>query len=254
MIAQTQWTSRAAQAAADLGRAILAGDFAPGTAMPREAELAAEMGVSRNTLREAMKVLASKSLVEIAPRRGTVVLPQARWNVLDADVLDWSDVGLAGDTALVEELMETRAAIEPAAAEAAARHGTPERKEAVRRAWQAMAALAHSGDIGAKVETDLAWHVAVAVASDNRFLASIMGSIAHALGQHLRMLNDVAGNYEGNLANHLRVTEAILATDAQHARAAMQTLVAQARDDTRRMRPDRARHAAGGRSTRGRRP
>jgi DNA-binding FadR family transcriptional regulator len=244
MIPQTPWTSRAAQAAADLGRAILAGRYAPGAAMPREAELAAEMGVSRNTLREAMKVLASKSLVEIAPRRGTVVLPPARWNVLDADVLDWADVGLAGDTGLVEELMETRAAIEPAAAEAAARHGAPDRKAAVRTAWQAMAALAHSGDIAAKVETDLAWHVAVASASDNRFLVSIMGSIAHALGQHLRMLNDVAGNYEGNLANHLRVTEAILAADAAAARAAMQTLVAQARDDTRRMRANPVRGAS----------
>ena len=123
MIPQRQWTSRAAQAASDLGRSILAGRYPPGTAMPREAELAAEMGVSRNTLREAIKVLASKSLVEVAPRRGTVVLAPARWNVLDPDVLDWSAVGLAGDMRLVEELMETRAAIEPAAAAAAAHHG-----------------------------------------------------------------------------------------------------------------------------------
>jgi len=245
MIPQALWTSRAAQAAAVLGRAILAGRHRPGEALPREAELAAELGVSRNTLREAMKVLASKSLVEIAPRRGTVVLPAARWNVLDGDVLDWSGVGLSQDSALVEELMETRAAIEPAAAEAAARYGTPARREAVRVAWQGMAALENSGDIAAKVEADLAWHVAVAAASDNRFLVSIMGSIAHALGQHLRMLNDVAGNYEGNLANHLRVTEAILAAQAQDARDAMQTLVTQARDDTRRMRPDTARGAAG---------
>lgn len=237
MIPQRQWTSRAAQAAADLGRAILAGRYPPGTAMPREAELAAEIGVSRNTLREAIKVLASKSLVEVAPRRGTVVLAQARWNVLDPDVLDWSDVGLARDTGLVEELMETRAAIEPAAAAAAAAHGAPDHKAAVLAAWEAMAALAHGDDIAAKVGTDLGWHVAVAQASGNRFLVSIMGSIAHALGQHLRMLNDVAGNYEGNLPNHLRVTEAILASDATAARAAMEELVAQARDDTRRLAP-----------------
>lgn len=245
MVDDTPWTSRAAQAASDLGRAILSGRYAPGASMPREAELAAEMGLSRNTLREAMKVLASKSLVEIAPRRGTVVLPKARWNVLDADVLDWAGTGPAEDTALLEELMETRAAIEPVCAEAAARHGAPGRKGAVRAASQAMAALAHSDDIAAKVETDLAWHVAVAAASDNRFLVSIMGSIAHALSRHLRMLNDVDGNYEGNLANHLRVTEAILASDAAAARAAMEMLVARARDDTRRMWANPGRSAAG---------
>ena len=120
------------------------------------------------------------------------------------------------------------------------RHGAPARKAAVRAASEAMAALARSDDIAAKVETDLGWHVAVAQASGNRFLVSIMGSIAHALGQHLRMLNDVAGNFEGNLPNHLRVTEAILASDATGARAAMEELVARARDDTRRMRPNPA--------------
>ena len=245
MMTQPQWTSRAAQAAADLGRAIVSGRYPPGTAMPREAELAASMGVSRNTLREAVKVLASKSLVQVAPRRGTVVLDPARWNVLDPDVLDWSDVGLAGDMALVEELMETRAAIEPAAAAAAALQGAPHDRAAVRAAWEAMAALAHCDDIAAKVETDLAWHVAVAQASGNRFLVSIMGSIAHALGQHLRMLNDVAGNFEGNLNNHWCVTEAILASDAAGARAAMHTLVAQARTDTRRMGRGRVRDRAG---------
>jgi DNA-binding FadR family transcriptional regulator len=144
MMQGTQWTSRAAQAAADLGKAILSGQYAPGAAMPREGELAAEIGVSRNTLREAMKVLASKSLVEIAPRRGTVVLPQARWNVLDADVLDWTEGGPAEDSALLEELMQTRSAIEPVCAEAAARYGAPERKAAMGAAWQAMAALAHA--------------------------------------------------------------------------------------------------------------
>lgn len=244
MSSQDLWTSRASKAAAIVGRAIVAGRPAPGEALPREADLAAKLGVSRNTLREAMKVLASKSLVEIAPRRGTVVLPQYRWNVLDDEVLDWSGVGLAGDGALVEELMETRAAIEPAAAEAAARHAKPDQRAAVQAAWAAMAALKNSDDIEAKVETDLAWHVAVAAASENRFLASIMNSIAYALGQHLLMLNDVTGNYEGNLINHQRVTDAIIAGDVEEARDAMTALVSQARDDTRRMRPGSTRGAA----------
>lgn len=235
MSADTLWTSRARQAAAKIGKAIVAGQHLPGATLPREDELAGDLGVSRNTLREAMKALAAKSLVEIAPRRGTVVLPRDRWNVLDPDVLDWSGPTVARDQAFINELMATRAAVEPAAAAEAAVNGNTAQKAAVLAAWEAMAALAQSADIPAKVDTDLAWHVSVAAASNNRFLVSIMGSIAHALREHLRILNDRAGNYEGNLENHHRVAEAIASGDSQLARTAMEALVARAADDTSRL-------------------
>lgn len=246
MAAEAIWTSRTWQAAAGIGTAILSGRYPPGQVLPREADLAAQMGVSRSTLREAMKVLASKSLVEIAPRRGTVVLPRTAWNVLDADVLDWSGPGLADDPRLVVELMELRATIEPAAAAAAARDGTAVQKAAVHSGATAMQALADSTDIEAKIDIDLAWHVAVAEASNNRFLASIIRAVAHALRAHLRLLNRVDGNYEGNLANHMRVAEAIARSDAATAQASMRALVNQARNDTLRMQPGQnPRRAAG---------
>ncbi|RVT81551.1 FadR family transcriptional regulator [Rhodobacteraceae bacterium CCMM004] len=235
MGSEDNWTSRSHRTAVRIGTAILAGEHPPGAPLHKEADLAAELDVSRNTLREAMKILASKSLVEVSPRRGTTVLPRERWNVLDPDVLDWSTTGLRDGSDLLEELLDTRAVIEPAAAEGAARHGTPADKARIRAAWEVMQSYADSDDIPAKVAVDLDWHIAVASASHNRFLVSIMGSIAHVLGEHLRHLNDREGNYEGNLANHRRVTEAIEASDAATARATMVLLVAQARSDTRRL-------------------
>lgn len=235
MGSEANWVSRSRQTAVRLGTAILAGDYPPGRPLLTEPELAAELDVSRNTLREAMKILASKSLVEVSPRRGTTVLPPDRWNVLDPDILDWTGEGLITDPGFLEELLETRAAVEPAAAAAAATHGTPAAKARIQSAWEAMQHHAESDDIVAKVDVDLAWHLAVAAATDNRFLVSIMGSIAHALRAHLRRLNDGQGNYEGNLANHARVTAAIEAADAATARSSMEVLVAQARSDTNRL-------------------
>ncbi|WEX10983.1 FadR/GntR family transcriptional regulator [Chelativorans sp. AA-79] len=238
MTGKVNWQSRTAHAAAAIGKAIVTGQFPEGAGLPREPELAAAFGVSRNTLREAMKALAAKSLVEIAPRRGTVVLPSVRWNVLDPDVLDWSGGGLNRDARFMQELLTTRQAVEPMAAAEAALRATRMQRQAVARAWEAMASLADSMDIPAKIEIDLAFHVAIADASNNRFLISIMGSITHALRENLRMLNDEGGNYEGNLANHRLVSEAIARGDAEAARAAMNSLVAQARADTSRQIPE----------------
>jgi DNA-binding FadR family transcriptional regulator len=235
MSSEANWVSRSQQTAVRIGTAILAGEYPPGSPLLTEPELAAELDVSRNTLREAMKILASKSLVEVSPRRGTTVLPPERWNLLDPDILDWTGEDVVADTGFLEELLETRAAIEPAAAEAAAAHGTPAGKARIRSAWEAMRQHALSDDIAAKVDVDLAWHLAVAAATNNRFLVSIMGSIAHALRAHLRRLNDGHGNYEGNLANHERVTVAIEAADAAAARSSMEVLVAKARSDTYRL-------------------
>lgn len=226
------WTSRAQLIACEIGTDIINGKFTPGMTLPREAELTQRYDVSRNTLREAMKALSAKALLEIAPRRGTLVLPKARWNMLDKDVIDWIGPALWTDKAFLTEILVMRAAIEPVAAAEAAIHAADAQKSAIEAAFEAMAALARSANIAVKVEVDLVWHVAVAAAANNRFLVAVMTGMAHALVSQLRMLNAREGNYEGNLENHSTVTKAIRAGDAGTARRFMQHLVDQARHDT----------------------
>ena len=72
-----------------LGRAIVRGNHAPGSLLPREAELMAEHGASRTSVREAIKVLSAKGLVETRQKVGTRVRPRDEWNIFDADVLGW---------------------------------------------------------------------------------------------------------------------------------------------------------------------
>lgn len=226
------WTSRAQLLACEIGADIISGKIEPGATVPREAELAQRYDVSRNTLREAMKSLSAKALVEISPRRGTIVLPKARWNMLDKDVIDWIGPALWTDKIFLTEILVMRAAIEPVAAAQAALNANEAQKVRIEEAWTSMMALARSADVVVKVDVDLAWHVAVAEAANNRFLVAVMTGMAHALVSQLRMLNLREGNYEGNLENHGTVTRAIRQGDAETARRTMQDLVDQARQDT----------------------
>ena len=84
-----------------IGRRILSGDLRPGDLLPAEPDL----GASRTVVREAVKVLAAKGLVESRPKTGTRVRPRDAWNLLDPDVLAWQQDG-AVDDALLRKLTE----------------------------------------------------------------------------------------------------------------------------------------------------
>jgi DNA-binding FadR family transcriptional regulator len=72
-----------------LGRLIVSGSMAPGDALPSEELLAGQLAVSRSALREAMKVLGAKGLIESRQKTGARVRERRFWHQLDADVLRW---------------------------------------------------------------------------------------------------------------------------------------------------------------------
>src|SRR2546428_11094091 len=69
----------------EIGVRILRGDLAPGDLLPNEDELSGELAVSRTVLREAIKVLAAKRLVESRPKTGTRARERRGWNLIDPD-------------------------------------------------------------------------------------------------------------------------------------------------------------------------
>ena len=106
-----------------IGRWILGGTYAPDDLLPREDDLAVELGVSRTSIREAVKVLSAKGLLQARRRVGVRVRDRDDWNLLDPQVLSWHpDVGR--DEALITSLIEARRIIEPAAAALAAKRAT----------------------------------------------------------------------------------------------------------------------------------
>ena len=107
-----------------LGMRIVRGDFGEET-LPSEPVLSAELGVSRNALREAIKVLARKGMVEVRPKTGTRVLPRSDWSLLDREVLSWKEAASPSLNHTLD-LVEFRLIVEPKASFLAARRASNE--------------------------------------------------------------------------------------------------------------------------------
>lgn len=107
----------------EIGLGIVSGRMKVGTILPNDAEMIDAYGVSRTVLREALKTLEAKGLVEARPKVGTRVLPRSRWNLFDRQVLAWiNDAG--PDPAFLRAFFDVRRTLELQTAELAARHRT----------------------------------------------------------------------------------------------------------------------------------
>lgn len=204
-----------------LATAILRGDYAPGALLPREAELMQSFGVSRTVLREALRTLTSKGLVESRPKVGTKVRRRSAWNLLDADLLEWYSQ-VAPPVAFALKLQEMREMVEPYAAELAARAHTPETMEALELAHAAMVA---ARNIDEWVRADLRFHLGVLAACSNELLMPLGSLIERTLEAQLRLNAKRADVFNAALAQHTAVYDAIRARRPEAARAAMADLL-----------------------------
>jgi DNA-binding FadR family transcriptional regulator len=204
-----------------LATAILRGDYAPGSVLPREADLMETFGVSRTVLREALRTLTSKGLIDARPRVGTRVRLKSAWNLLDADLLDWYS-RVAEPMAFALKLQEMREMIEPYAAGLAAAAHTGETLRALEAAHAAMAA---ARNVDEWVRADLEFHLSVLTACSNELLIPLGALIERTLEAQLRLNAKRADVFNASLAEHTAVFDAIRARDAAAAHAAMASLL-----------------------------
>ena len=206
-----------------LGQAIVGGRYAAGDKLPTEDELARKLRVSRPSLREGLKALARKGLIESRTRRGTIALGRECWDVLDHDVLRWSAAAPADEEFLIG-LIEARSIFEPAAARLAAQRATPAQILAIERAWQGMAeSLPH--DLEACNRHDLAFHEGIIEASGNLLLVRLVATIRSALLALFRTSGTAREGYLNSLAEHKAVADAIRRREPEAAEAAMKQLL-----------------------------
>lgn len=208
-----------------LGQEIVCGVYGAQNPFPIEAELCKRLGVSRSVLREAVKMLTTKGLLNARPRQGTWVEPESNWNLLDPDVLRWFLDRKFSPTLLLE-FTQVRLAIEPMAASMAARLATDEAKAAIIAGLDRMKAAERGEDD--PLESDIAFHVAILRASGNRFLAQMRDLIDVALRTSIRLTNRRKGVRLASIADHQKVSDAILAGDAEGASRAMRELMLEA--------------------------
>ncbi|MEQ1954621.1 FadR/GntR family transcriptional regulator [Mesorhizobium sp. CN2-181] len=214
-----------------LASRILGGEYVPGDALPREDELCAMLGVSRTSVREAVKVLSAKGLVESRRRAGVRVLPRDNWRLLDPVVLGWHPA-IQDDEELVSGLLEARRIFEPAAAELAARRATAADLAEIERALVGMRNnISHN--LNAVCQADLAFHKSVIVASHNVVLKGLVGMLGIALRATFLVTNanPLMDAQSRALSAHVAVLEAIRVRDTAGARSSMNRLLDIAADD-----------------------
>jgi len=210
--------------AAILGTEILKGIHRAGEKLSSEPELNRRFRVSRTVMREVMKTLAAKGFVASKTRVGTRVRDPVHWNFFDADVLEWR-VRMGLDDAFMRSLTEIRRALEPAAAALAAERRSSEDLAQLRRHVSEMARTDQTRKSFAA--SDLAFHLAVGVASGNPLIRSIGSVIEAALVASFTYSSPVddARNQAVTVRSHAAIVDAIEARNPQRAADAMLVVI-----------------------------
>ncbi|MBU1237211.1 MAG: FCD domain-containing protein [Gammaproteobacteria bacterium] len=166
--------------AAELEKRILEGSLRPGDRLPAERELAVEMGVSRPSLREAIQKLVSKDLLTTRHGGGTFVTDR-----LEAPFVGpWQEM-LEGHPMLQSDLLEFRRMLEAQAASLAAERATDADIERLDAAVAALDAVYASNDLTACIDTDVAFHQAIAEAAHNVFIGHLTSSLLRVIHSYI---------------------------------------------------------------------
>lgn len=219
--------SRHTRIVRDLGLDVVGGKYQPGERLPAEATLLATYNVSRSVLREATRVLVAKGLVVSRQKAGVTVQPQARWHLLDPDVLYWL-IQSRPQPEFVETLMTVRRIFEPAAAALAAVNGSPAQIEAITQAYQGME-RAHTRP--QLLDPDVEFHRLIAEATNNPLLAYIGNMLSLALGESIKLSSQLPNTHELSLPRHKAILTALVNHDPHGARSASLVQLQETRDD-----------------------
>jgi DNA-binding FadR family transcriptional regulator len=207
----------------ELGRRIVGGEFAPGDALPTEDEMVVRFGASRTILREAMKTLAGKGMVEIRPKTGTRVRPAAHWHHTDPDVMVWH-YETGPSQPFLDALIDLRRVLEPAAAARAAERASDAEITTIASAYQEMC-----GTLGDKVAhgaADQRFHAAIFAATHNVMLARMIDLIAIGIfGNTVSAPDTIVEGQRRSLPLHRDLLAAIRARDSAGAAAAASRLL-----------------------------
>ncbi len=207
-------------------QSIVKGALKPGDQLPAERDLALRFGVSRTAVREAVKALREKGLVEAYSGRGTFITDGTTQAVRQSLDLMVKIGQVEGST----QLAEVRAILEPGIAALAATRIQESELATMREAVAVMDRAEQDPD--AYIEADLDFHLALAEGAGNPIILSLLDSIVGMLReQRLRIFRVPGGPQRGQI-HHKQILDAIERHDAQDARKAMTAHLEQVREDS----------------------
>ncbi|OIN26813.1 FadR/GntR family transcriptional regulator [Vibrio barjaei] len=209
------------QVAKEIASKILTGELEEGEKLPSELELCEKFGISRTALRESIKLLSAKGLIESKPKVGTNVTARHHWHFLDPQFLDW-----VKDTDNVQrfltQFLGLRMAIEPEACSMAARNASIEHRKALSVCFQNMKQAAFSHDYTAWTHNDHAFHKTIFLATANPFyvpFANILESLFKTF------IDEAAVGGRFCIEEHRGIYDAIMTGDAHSAKVASRQLL-----------------------------
>jgi GntR family transcriptional repressor for pyruvate dehydrogenase complex len=211
--------NRSVEVKSQLMRAIEGGDFKPGEQLPSERELGEAFGVSRVSVREAIRALEAIGLVEVFQGRGCFVSrgPVERY---PKTLVRWLQLHRSE----VLELLMVRGALDAVASAEAATNGTDEQFARMREISDGFAAAAAKDPLPLEelVEHDVELHLTIAEASGSALLRELLGNLNDQLTESRRLTFALPGRLDDSIRGHTAIVDAISARDRVAARAAVE--------------------------------
>lgn len=221
--------SRTHDAVDQLLDAIIAGRLTAGERLPPEGQLATEFGVSRLTMREAVRLLQAQGVIVQVPGSRHRIAPVSEWTGMDAVVRHARSAGQRRTSSL--ELLEVRLMIESGAAQLAAERRTDAHLAELEDALARMEQHHEAGELDAFVAADLEFHDVVLHAADNRILVAALLPLTSMLTETRGETSAVPEIRQHAIDEHRNVLEAIRSGVPDAARDAMASHMVQTRDD-----------------------
>jgi len=206
---------------------IETGELKVGDQLPAERELAEQFAVSRTAVREAVKALRQKGLVEIRPGRGTFIT-NGTSDTIRHSLGMLMKIGIANGSG---NLVEVREILEPEIAALAATRITDEYIVAMQEAVKIMDTALDNVDVF--VEADLDFHLALAEATQNPIIPILMDSIIDLLREQRKRTGLTKGGLQRGQIHHKKILDAVARHDAETAHQAMQDHLKQVRKDSK---------------------
>lgn len=210
----------------DVGQQIINGTLAPGTTILAD-QLCARLGISRSVVREGLRTLSSMGLVQSRPQRGTIVLSQDQWDLLNPHIIRWRGQG-PDHMDQMNQLLELRLGLEPAAAHFAAVRMTAVERSAIVDAAEQMQKAYDADDTYGFFHADARLHRLLLEGSYNPVIAQFAGMVNALLqlrGGFSARRYSIHGIAEASVDRHLRMAASLAAGDQAAAEAITREII-----------------------------
>lgn len=222
-------STRVEQAVSKVLEAIAAGEFTPGTALPPEDQFAAWLDVSRPTMREAVRILKERGILDVRHGKGTFVVNPDEWQ--DVAAICWWVQRTASPRRLGNYLIEVRRMVEVSAAGLCAAHRSSEDLAKMEKylAQYDQAIATHDDQLA--VVADLGFHDAIMSGSKNPFLPAMLAPLRDVLRDSRQRTGEFSEVRQRAQRHHQKIFAAIAAGKEQEAKDAMRAHMTQTADD-----------------------